>query len=245
MDPVTLIVTALAAGAGQAVKDGASSAIKGAYEALRAKVKHRLSGRPDAELILNGHEAAPETWHRLAPELVAVGVSADLVVAAQALMQLIDAAGSQAGKYDVDAQGSQGVQVGDHNIQHNTFTGPAVQPASGDGGQGGGPGGGGGGGVSPFGGGGGGGGGGSSAGRGGDGGHGGPPGGGGGGGGAGPEGGGRGGDGAPGMVRITYRLEGEDEPRVAVFVPGLQIEGTESEVAKLGFPPIPPLPSRA
>jgi hypothetical protein len=41
------------------------------------------------------------------------------------------------------------------------------------------------------------------------------------------------------MVRITYQIEGEDEPRVAVFIPGLQIEGPESEVAKLGFPPIP------
>jgi hypothetical protein len=146
------------------------------------------------------------------------------------------------GKYAVDAQSGQGVQVGEGNVQNNTFTAPTPPSTPRTGGQGGGPGGGGGGGGSPFGGGGGAGGGGSSRGRGGGGGHGGLPGGGGGGGGFGPEGGGRGGDGAPGMIRLTYQVPGEDEPRVTVFVPGLRIEGPESEVAKLGFPPTPPLP---
>ena len=42
-------------------------------------------------------------------------------------------------KFRIDVQGGQGVQIGDRNIQHNTFTAPAAQPAPGDGGQGGGP----------------------------------------------------------------------------------------------------------
>ena len=46
-------------------------------------------------------------------------------------MWLVDAEGSQAGKYDVDAQGSQGVQVGDDNIQNNTFMAPPAQPPPG------------------------------------------------------------------------------------------------------------------
>ena len=37
MDPVSLVVTALASGAGAAVKDGASSAVKGVYEAFWAR----------------------------------------------------------------------------------------------------------------------------------------------------------------------------------------------------------------
>jgi hypothetical protein len=115
----------------------------------------------------------------------------------------------------------------------------SVTPDSGSGGHGGEVGGGGGGGASPLGGGGGGGGGASSRGRGGDGGRGGFPGGGGGGGGFGRKGGGQGGDGGDGMVRITCHVEGEDEPRVAVFLPDRKIEGTESEVAALGFPPVP------
>ena len=57
----------------------------------------------------------------------------------------------------------------------------------------------------------------SSEGRGGDGGRGGFPGGGGGGGGSGRESGGQGGAGGDGMVRITYRVEGEDRDRFEMF----------------------------
>jgi hypothetical protein len=122
MDPIALIVTALAAGAGAGVKDTASSAVKDAYEGLKAMVKGRFSGRPDAELILASHATAPETWERpLAAQLAATGVDAELVAAAQTLMELTDAAGARAGKYAVDNRSSQGVQVGDYNVQHNTF----------------------------------------------------------------------------------------------------------------------------
>ncbi len=238
MDPVTLVVTALASGAGAAVKDETSSAIKGVYEALMAKVRRRLSSKTDAEVVLDGQSAAPAVWQWLSTELADIEISPDLVATAQALMYLVDGAGSHAGKYAVDAQGSQGIQVGDYNVQHNTFVPPEVPPAPGQGGRGGGPGGGSGGGASPFGGGGGAGGGDGGRGRGGPGGRGGSPGGGGGGGGAGADGGGAGGEGGSGMVRLTYQISGEDEPRVAVFLPGLKIEGKQSEVTELGFPPV-------
>jgi hypothetical protein len=52
MDPITLIVTALAAGAALGVKDAASSAVKDAYAGLKALVGKRLAGRPDAEVVL-------------------------------------------------------------------------------------------------------------------------------------------------------------------------------------------------
>jgi hypothetical protein len=45
-----------------------------------------------------------------------------VIEAAQRLMALVDEAGSKAGKYTVDLRGAQGVQVGDHNTQHNTFS---------------------------------------------------------------------------------------------------------------------------
>ena len=77
--------------------------------------------------MLAEHQAAPQTWEApLAAELSAVGADgdADLVAAAQALMSLIDEAGSRAGKYAVTVRDSQGVQVGDHNTQTNTFGPP-------------------------------------------------------------------------------------------------------------------------
>ena len=124
MDPVTLIVTALAAGAASALQDGASSAVKDAYARVTALVKKRFANRPKGELVLAEHQAAPQTWEApLAAELSAAGADgdADLVAAAQALMSLVDDAGSRAGKYAVTVRDSQGVQVGDHNTQTNTF----------------------------------------------------------------------------------------------------------------------------
>jgi hypothetical protein len=240
MDPVSLIEVALASGAAAGVKDTASSAVRDAYEGLKTKVKGLFTGRQRAELVLAEHEVAPDTWKApLISELTETGVDDDLIAAAQALMRLIDAEGSLVGKYSVDTRGSQGVQVGDGNVQNNTF---APAPGPGDGGYGGGPRGGGGGGrgAGPFGGGAGAGGGDGGRRRGGPGGHGGFPGGGAGGGGGGDEGGGPGGNGGDGMVRLTYQVPGEAEPRVTVFLPDRVIEGPQSEVAKLGFPPTPP-----
>jgi hypothetical protein len=124
VDPVTLIVTALAAGAASALQDGASAAVKDAYARLTALVKRRFAGRPKSELVLDEHQAAPQTWEKpLAAELSASGAKddADLVAAAQALMNLVDEAGARSGMYLVTIRGSQGVQVGDHNTQTNTF----------------------------------------------------------------------------------------------------------------------------
>jgi hypothetical protein len=129
VDPVTLIVTALAAGAASALQDGASAAVKDAYARLRAAVRKRLAGRTDGELVLARHEGAPQTWQApLAEELSESGAGEDagVTAAAQALMELLDVAGSQAGKYAVVVSGSQGVQVGDRSTQTNTFgPGPA------------------------------------------------------------------------------------------------------------------------
>ena len=131
MDPITLIVTALAAGAALGITDTASSAIKDAYAALKTLVRKRLGGRPDAELVLAKHEQAPQTWRApLRAELdeAGAGHDADLVAAAEALMHLVDEAGARAGKYTVDARGAQGVQIGDRNTQHNVFSTPPGGP---------------------------------------------------------------------------------------------------------------------
>lgn len=124
MDPVTLIVTALAAGGASALQDGTAQAAKDAYARLKALVKERFKGHPKAELVLAEHEAAPQTWETLlAAELATVGAATDhgLVAAAQAVMSLVDQAGALSGKYTVTLRDAQGVQVGDYNTQTNTF----------------------------------------------------------------------------------------------------------------------------
>lgn len=126
MDPITLIVTALAAGAAAGVKDAASAVVKDAYAGLKALVKKRLGEEPGTELVLARYEQAPETWQApLMAELAGTGADGDrdLIAAAQALLDLIDETGG-AGKYAVDVRGAMGVQVGDHNRQDNVFNAP-------------------------------------------------------------------------------------------------------------------------
>ncbi len=123
MDPITLIVTALAAGAALGVQDTASAMVKDAYASLKALVRRRLGGDPGAELVLTRHEQAPETWQApLMAELARAGADGDgdLIAAAKALLDLAGEAGG-AGKYTVDARGAQGVQIGDRNRQDNVF----------------------------------------------------------------------------------------------------------------------------
>ena len=127
MDPVTLIVTALAAGAAQGLTDAATTAVRDAYQSLKTKVAARLVGTPTQEIILAEHAKDPDTWKApLTAALTDTGAVTDptVVEAAQRLMALLDNAGTRTGKYTVDLRGAQGVQVGDHNTQTNTFTTP-------------------------------------------------------------------------------------------------------------------------
>jgi hypothetical protein len=123
MDPVTLIVTALAAGAASALQDDAKGAVKAALARLRGLVKRRFKDPANGEYVLDKHAGAPEIWQpALRQELTESGAGSDpdLIAAAQELMKLLDGQGTQAGKYAVTVQSSQGVQVGDHNTPVST-----------------------------------------------------------------------------------------------------------------------------
>jgi RIP homotypic interaction motif len=127
MESVSLVTTALAAGASQALKDEARASVKTAYAGLKALVTRRLGDSPRAEMILDEHEQAPQTWAApLEVELAKAGADSDpdVVAAAQELMALLDTQGWRSGKYVIDVSGSQGIQVGDHNTQVNTFGRP-------------------------------------------------------------------------------------------------------------------------
>jgi hypothetical protein len=128
MDPITLVVTALAVGAStgalSALQDDAKDAVTSAYAKLRGLVKKRVAGNQGAELALAEYEADPANWEAsLTAKLkqVGAGEDEDLLTAAKALMEQVDRAGARAGKYNVTIKDSKGVQVGDGNIQVNRF----------------------------------------------------------------------------------------------------------------------------
>ena len=62
MDPVTLIVAALAAGASAGVTDAVSQGIQDAYAGLKALVLRRVQDQPAGEVAVIEHEKDPDTW---------------------------------------------------------------------------------------------------------------------------------------------------------------------------------------
>ena len=128
MEEVSLILTALAAGATggalDALKDDVKDKAKALYVKLHDLVKRRLRGNASAEVILSEHQADPQTYAApLAKKLTEAGAGGDpeLVATARALMELVDQAGARSGKYNVTIKDSKGIQVGDGNIQVNKF----------------------------------------------------------------------------------------------------------------------------
>ena len=128
MDPITLIVTALAAGAAagalDTVKDSAKAGLTAAYAKLRGLAHKRIAGNQAAEVALAEIQADPETWKApLAKKLTELDAANDdaLVAAAKELMKLVDQAGARAGKYNVTIKDAKGVQIGDGNVQVNRF----------------------------------------------------------------------------------------------------------------------------
>jgi hypothetical protein len=91
---------------------------------VRALVSRKVAGNEVAEIALAQYETDPKNWEvpvTATLKQVDAGSDADLVAAAQTLMELVDKAGARTGKYNVTISGSQGVQIGDGNTQTNTF----------------------------------------------------------------------------------------------------------------------------
>lgn len=128
MDPVTLITSALIAGATTGLKNTTTQAVKDGYGGLRALIKRRFQGRKEAQIALDQHGVKPEVWEpALRDELTQTGADQDeeILEAARSLMALVDPSGAAAGKYQVQFTGPvQGVVIGDHSQVTQTFGKP-------------------------------------------------------------------------------------------------------------------------
>ncbi|WP_327001646.1 hypothetical protein OHA72_41950 [Dactylosporangium sp. NBC_01737] len=119
MDPVTLVVSALVAGAAAGTTATVSTAISDAYQALKRLVAGRLSGAGRDPQVIDEAPGSETAQARLAEELHAVGVDDTVRQMAQELMELLES--RERGKFVVDASSAKGVIIGDHSVQHNTF----------------------------------------------------------------------------------------------------------------------------
>jgi hypothetical protein len=118
MDPITLILSALAAGAAAALQETVGQAVKDAYAGLKALIVRGFSDKPPAKTALDEYEKEPEVWKKpLEQALNETGASQDekIIQAAQKLMELVDPKQAAAGKYIVQISGNvQGLVQGDN-----------------------------------------------------------------------------------------------------------------------------------
>jgi hypothetical protein len=124
LEPVELIVAALAAGAAGGAENVASSAVKDAYQELKRLVAARFAGRKTAKAALANHETDPEAGRApLERALTDRGAAADAEVidAARRLLAMLSGSSSAGGKYTVTVENSQGTYVGDFGSQVNLF----------------------------------------------------------------------------------------------------------------------------
>ena len=96
IDPVTLILEALATGAAGAT----TTAVNDAYAGLKALLRRRFRSEPEPGQLR---------------ELLAGVDDPELVRSASDVLRAADPAGYAAGKYQVTVTGSRGVVIGDHN----------------------------------------------------------------------------------------------------------------------------------
>ncbi|MDJ0707928.1 MAG: hypothetical protein QNJ46_32030 [Leptolyngbyaceae cyanobacterium MO_188.B28] len=122
MESISLIITALVAGAAKSAGD----AVPDAYNSLKALIKHKFADEPKAKMVLEEHETDPETYAApLKKKLAEAGADKDqeIIKAAQKLLKQVNPEESATGKYKVEFQGEvKAVQMGDRNTQTNTFS---------------------------------------------------------------------------------------------------------------------------
>ena len=124
VDPVSLIVAALVAGAAAGDQD----AVVSLYGRLKAALTGRAVDDPSAGKVLERHAGNPGGYEVPVRDLIEeTGAARDegILVLARQLLEAQDPAGARVGRYVVDVTGSQGVQVGENNRQTNYF-GPVI-----------------------------------------------------------------------------------------------------------------------
>jgi hypothetical protein len=118
MDPITIIVTAVTAGAVAASKDVAAQVVKDGYAALKALLVRKFGQEADVAGAIEGVEKKPGSEARqsvLKEELETAGAAqdADLVQQAQALLDLLKQHGLIAGpSYQAELRGSGAIAQG-------------------------------------------------------------------------------------------------------------------------------------
>ena len=104
MDPITIIMTAIVAGAAAASKEVGAQAVKEAYTGLKTLITRKFSSEADVERAITSVEKRPESKNRqgvLKEELEAAQAAqdADILERASALLDLLKKHGEEPQTY--------------------------------------------------------------------------------------------------------------------------------------------------
>lgn len=125
MEPVSMILIALASGAGTAFVQGTTGeAAKDAYNTVKTLVVSKFKGNAQAELILKNYEQNPEVWQKpLETELKQVSVEEDkeLVQAAEKVVEEVDPEYKATKGFNIHVQGNAtGFAIGSKPVSNIT-----------------------------------------------------------------------------------------------------------------------------
>lgn len=104
MDPVTMIETALVAGAAASSKETASLAVKDAYAGLKSLVSRLFAAKPQAQQALADHEQDPEIYEKPLKKWLGEADAeqdTDLLAAAKHLLTLVQPQQAGMGKFTI------------------------------------------------------------------------------------------------------------------------------------------------
>ena len=115
MEPVSLLLAALAAGATAAARDTAGAVVKDAYAGLKALLKRKLAAKPMAAAAVDAHAsdaATSELVLRAALAEPALTGDVALLDAARQLLAQADPSGEVAARYSIHIEGNVTGMVG-------------------------------------------------------------------------------------------------------------------------------------
>ncbi|MDB9536498.1 hypothetical protein PN451_11790 [Dolichospermum planctonicum CS-1226] len=125
MDPISLILAALVAGAAKT----AGGVVQDGYDGLKALIKRRFEsqGKSDSATILDKYEQKPEkTKALLEDELTEIGAGKDeeIIKLAQKLMEQLNPQAAQEGKFNIQISGGtvQGLTQQNTGTINQTFS---------------------------------------------------------------------------------------------------------------------------
>ena len=125
MEPISLIMTALVAGATAAAKPMAETAVKDTYEGLKTLIKRKLEGDTIGKGLVDAEPEKIKKGEELFKDSIKnAGADEDeeIIKLAQKLLKQAKPDESATGKFNVEFKGEvKGMVMGDRNVQQNKF----------------------------------------------------------------------------------------------------------------------------